>query len=187
MVKKLFSWVFLFLVLFTACASFAGSVRGYYRKNGTYVQPYQRSNSNSTVRDNYSYKGNVNPSTGKVGTNYYRDDPTSEYYGGAFSGNVTSGNETIEGIIKKFSNKELLVAVFYDSNQYIPEALVLMKKEIERRKISTAEISAYSTPPNITPTHKTAKEENEAFFAAVRDWCSQKGKETQPIPKSVVK
>lgn len=46
----------------------AGSVRGYYRSNGTYVQPHYRSNPNSTVYDNYSTKGNVNPYTGQWGT-----------------------------------------------------------------------------------------------------------------------
>ena len=55
-------------------------VRGYYRKDGTYVAPHYRSAPNNTVRDNWSYKGNINPYTGKEGTNYYRDNPTSEYY-----------------------------------------------------------------------------------------------------------
>lgn len=61
---------------------FAGSVNGYYRSNGTYVQPYYRSDSNGTVRDNYGYKGNYNPYTGKTETNYYRHNSTSEYYDG---------------------------------------------------------------------------------------------------------
>lgn len=46
----------------------AGSVRGYYRSNGTYVEPHYRSNPNSTVWDNYSTRGNVNPYTGEIGT-----------------------------------------------------------------------------------------------------------------------
>lgn len=43
-------------------------VRGYYRKDGTYVQPHYRSSPNSTTLDNWSTKGNVNPYTGKQGT-----------------------------------------------------------------------------------------------------------------------
>lgn len=58
--------------------SFGGSVRGYYRSNGIYVQPYCRTSPNWTVSDNYSYKGNYNPYTGKTGTNYYRNSPSSE-------------------------------------------------------------------------------------------------------------
>lgn len=44
------------------------SVRGHVRKDGTYVQPHQATNRNSTKLDNYSTKGNVNPYTGKPGT-----------------------------------------------------------------------------------------------------------------------
>jgi hypothetical protein len=68
------------LILFTSTA-FAEWVNGYTRQNGTYVQGYHRSSPNSTVRDNYSYKGNANPYTGSIGSDYYRDNPTSEYYG----------------------------------------------------------------------------------------------------------
>jgi hypothetical protein len=44
------------------------SVRGHYRKNGTYVAPHYRSAPNKSKLDNWSTKGNVNPYTGKVGT-----------------------------------------------------------------------------------------------------------------------
>jgi hypothetical protein len=57
-------------------------VHGYTRSNGTYVQPYYRSSPNNTVRDNFSYQGNVNPYTGAVGTNRYIHDRTSPYYQG---------------------------------------------------------------------------------------------------------
>jgi hypothetical protein len=45
-------------------------VRGYVRKNGTYVAPYHATNRNGTKNDNYSTKGNVNPYTGKTGTKH---------------------------------------------------------------------------------------------------------------------
>lgn len=44
------------------------NVRGYTRKDGTYVAPHVRTSPNSTKSDNYSTKGNVNPYTGKEGT-----------------------------------------------------------------------------------------------------------------------
>jgi len=44
------------------------AVRGYYKNNGTYVQPHYRSSPNNTTRDNYSTYGNTNPYTGKQGT-----------------------------------------------------------------------------------------------------------------------
>ena len=72
--------VLLSLFLLTTLA-FAEYVSGYTRKNGTYVQGYNRSDRNNTVKDNYSYKGNTNPYTGETGSNYNRDNSTSEYYG----------------------------------------------------------------------------------------------------------
>ena len=43
-------------------------VGGHTRRDGTYVQPHNRTSPNSTQRDNYSSKGNMNPYTGKLGT-----------------------------------------------------------------------------------------------------------------------
>ncbi len=44
------------------------NVQGYTKKDGTYVPPHHATNPNTTKRDNYSSKGNVNPYTGKPGT-----------------------------------------------------------------------------------------------------------------------
>ncbi|SMN12052.1 hypothetical protein SPBRAN_261 [uncultured Candidatus Thioglobus sp.] len=67
--------------------SIAGYVNGYTKSNGTYVNGYYRSDSNNTVRDNYSYSGNTNPYTGNTnpytgntGSNKYYDSPSSDYY-----------------------------------------------------------------------------------------------------------
>lgn len=43
-------------------------VRGYTRKDGTYVAPHERSAPDSSKANNWSTKGNVNPYTGKPGT-----------------------------------------------------------------------------------------------------------------------
>jgi hypothetical protein len=62
----------LILALVTLCvvgpAVAQVQVKGYIRKDGTYVAPHYRSSPNSSVYDNYSTKGNVNPYTGKAGT-----------------------------------------------------------------------------------------------------------------------
>ncbi|MCW5322013.1 hypothetical protein D8B23_17170 [Verminephrobacter aporrectodeae subsp. tuberculatae] len=44
------------------------SVRGYTKKDSTYVQPHHATNRDNTKSNNYSHKGNVNPYTGKEGT-----------------------------------------------------------------------------------------------------------------------
>lgn len=44
------------------------TVRGHYKSNGTYVEPYERTLKNNTTIDNFSFYGNYNPYTGKIGT-----------------------------------------------------------------------------------------------------------------------
>lgn len=46
------------------------NVRGYTKRDGTYVAPHRSTNPNSTGRDNYSTKGNTNPWTGESGSQY---------------------------------------------------------------------------------------------------------------------
>lgn len=61
--------VFSLLIAFFAISAFADvSVKGYYRNDGTYVQPHHRSSPNSNTNDNWSTKGNTNPYTGEKGT-----------------------------------------------------------------------------------------------------------------------
>lgn len=56
-------------MLFVSVAEARGvRVRGYTRKDGTYVAPHYRSSPNTSRSDNYSTRGNYNPYTGKSGT-----------------------------------------------------------------------------------------------------------------------
>lgn len=55
-------------------------VNGYYKSDGTYVQPHYRSNPNSTTLDNWSTKGNINPYTGEKGTKSAYPSYTSPSY-----------------------------------------------------------------------------------------------------------
>ena len=41
-------------------------VHGYFRQDGTYVQPYWRSDPDGIPYNNFSYPGNLNPYTGKI-------------------------------------------------------------------------------------------------------------------------
>ena len=52
----------------TGSNSSSHSVRGYTRKDGTYVQPHRQTNPDKNFRNNYSTKGNQNPNTGKQGS-----------------------------------------------------------------------------------------------------------------------
>lgn len=80
---KIFTVIVVVLVSLQSVAALADEyVNGYYRKDGTYVQPYTRSSPDKTVTNNYSYRGNTNPYTGQTGTNRDTHDTTSQYYSG---------------------------------------------------------------------------------------------------------
>jgi len=42
-------------------------MRGYIKKNGTYVMPHYKTRKDGTRLNNYSTKGNINPYNGKKG------------------------------------------------------------------------------------------------------------------------
>lgn len=74
-------------------AALAGdvSVRGYFRKDGTYVQPHSRSTPDARYNNNWSTYPNVNPNTGQQGTQQPRlyDAPGSGGYGSTWGGGWT--------------------------------------------------------------------------------------------------
>ena len=55
-------------ISFAAQSDATTNVHGYSKRDGTYVAPHRRTDSNRTQRDNWSARGNVNPDTGKKGT-----------------------------------------------------------------------------------------------------------------------
>ena len=80
------------LVLILSTVAFADThVNGYYKQNGTYVEPHYRSSPNNTTTDNFSTKGNVNPYTGQEGT---RNPEPNQLNGG--SGLQIQGLEPIK-------------------------------------------------------------------------------------------
>lgn len=121
MIKFLFIFFFLvFSNLELVCQVY---VKGYYRKDGTYVQPHYRTNPNSSPYDNYSYPGNYNPHTGntaggnpdtyirnlretdniKSSTNKHLSNTKSESYGPK----ANSSNPTIDEIKYSASRFEI--------------------------------------------------------------------------------
>jgi hypothetical protein len=78
----------LIAALFTSFANADDYVNGYVRKDGTYVEPHFRSESNSYRYDNYSSQGNLNPYTGARGYehNEYSTPPAyNQGYGNPYS------------------------------------------------------------------------------------------------------
>lgn len=65
-------WCVVFLAVGLADdAQRSGRVRGYFRKDGTYVAPHYRSAPDGSFLYNWSTRGNVNPYKGKVGSRDY--------------------------------------------------------------------------------------------------------------------
>ena len=60
--------VLVVVCLTTATAEADVYVKGYFRSNGTYVQPHYRSNPDGNFWNNWSTYPNVNPYTGAIGT-----------------------------------------------------------------------------------------------------------------------
>lgn len=58
----------LLALLMVVDAGAADRVRGYTRRDGTYVAPHYRSSPDSSTLNNYSTKSNINPYTGQTGT-----------------------------------------------------------------------------------------------------------------------
>ena len=83
-----------FISIIALCLLFIGGVsadtyvNGYYKKNGTYVQPHYRSSPDSSYNNNWSVKPNTNPYTGKRGT---RNPKPSDNYGYGNSNNYNKG------------------------------------------------------------------------------------------------
>ena len=65
----------------------ADEVSGYFRKDGTYVAPYQRSHPDGNPYNNYGFPGNYNPNTGRITggsqerylERYYEPKPPTPY------------------------------------------------------------------------------------------------------------
>jgi hypothetical protein len=79
--------------------AFAGDVyvNGYFKSNGTYVQPYYRTAPDSNPYNNFSTKGNVNPYTGEAGTRNVYPSYSSPNYGSSNSYNIWNPSSPLTG------------------------------------------------------------------------------------------
>lgn len=68
--KSALAMILLCSLAATSFAKDSHAVKGYTKKDGTYVEPHRATNPDNTKVNNYSAKGNVNPYTGKEGTKH---------------------------------------------------------------------------------------------------------------------
>ncbi len=123
----LFKKVIVFLLLVVIGLSIsnfseaATRVRGYYRKDGTYVAPHYRSDPDGSFYNNWSTKGNINPYTGEEGTKTSSNSYSySDTYSSTGSSNSDSSNYIFDYSLLKTSeckDKHGSYSV-YDSSAY---------------------------------------------------------------------
>lgn len=81
MKKILLSFSFAFIA-FSGFSQTTTTTSGYFKSNGTYVEPHTKTSSNGTNADNFSTQGNRNPFTGSSGTKAPDYSPAAGDYGG---------------------------------------------------------------------------------------------------------
>jgi TPR repeat protein len=81
-IKSMLRFLIALILIIGASVDALGQVRvrGYTKKDGTYVAPHMRSSPNSTQLDNWSVKGNVNPYTGVEGTRNPTNISPQQFY-----------------------------------------------------------------------------------------------------------
>lgn len=151
--KKLF---LCFLLFWFGALHAAVHVRGYYRSNGTYVQPHYRTAPNSTIMDNYSTYPNINPYTGKQGTiNPYG-------YGSRSSSGSTYYNPPVT-TAPTYSNQ-------YPAYQYNPPAVDPKKVEEEYQRIiknMEAETQAAVTRQELVLKAESTTQPTKAYWQRI--------------------
>ncbi len=116
------SKIFFILSVFVVTFLFSDVyVNGYYRKDGTYVEPHYRSSPNDTKSDNWSTYGNVNPYTNEEGTKRYDDYNNYGRSSDSYSGNNVYDDEYDDE---------------YHNNQYNYSKKTLYKNEVKEDEIS---------------------------------------------------
>jgi len=138
----------LILPYFTFLSEAEGQVRvrGYFRKDGTYVQPHSRTAPDGNPYNNYSYPGNYNPNTGKT----TGGDPSKyldRYYNRPKG--QTSGSALPSRIEPLYSDRPITTS------------------PLERQKTSPPKLNPvenlFSTPAQSTPSKGTYPSEYEAL------------------------
>lgn len=101
--KKLIFTIGLFGIISFASAQSTTTVKSYTKKDGTYVQGYQKTSTDKTNSNNYSTQGNYNPNTGQQGTK--PKDYSSESRSYSSDKNVQTGAKGGQYYINSNGNK----------------------------------------------------------------------------------
>lgn len=148
--KKLFILLILLLSIYNYSQV---SVRGYYRKNGTYVRPHERTYPNSTITDNYSYRGNYNPNT-EYNTISSSNSPSTIYnYYNSSSSTSNYNKEWVNGYYKRdgtyvsgYYRKKNTTSKSSNSSNYVYSSNSNQDKRSIKKYVNTTNANLRTTP-----------------------------------------
>lgn len=109
--KSLILSIALFVFFIDSVAYADVSVKGYTRRDGTYVRPHMRSNPDRSFSNNWSTLGNVNPYTGRLGTKTtpaYTPNTNVYTYSKDYSTKSQNYNEVPSGLVNQNSTGTLI-------------------------------------------------------------------------------
>jgi hypothetical protein len=135
-------------------------VRGYTRRDGTYVAPHYRSAPDGDFYNNWSTKGNVNPYTGQPGTKV--TPPPSYGYGYRYTGSGYTGSDDYwsADAVRRRAEIEEFRRRWEATQAELDEQVRRWKAERERQPQAAATSTAASTAPpaaaTATPVWKSA-------------------------------
>lgn len=127
---------FLILVLIFTSMIFAKNthVKGYYKKNGTYVQPHYRSAPDGNFYNNWSTKGNINPYTGKVGSKEYPSTNHGYLRTPTTYEEMSVSNDILYEQTRKEFNSTFNINPYYEHQITKQEKIQILNEQYEERK-----------------------------------------------------
>ena len=168
--KFLKFFLFPIFLLLSFNSNSAVHVKGYFKKNGTYVAPHYRSDPDKNIYNNWSSKGNINPYTGKEGTkkpiisNYQKSSDTpykSEYDDSELIFDKTDLNDSTSNNIKDNTKSNLKNdSILGDlSKNQIKQESYFINKDIETAK--SFKKLGYSFDPNYMNSFQMQQKVND--------------------------
>lgn len=154
-------------------AAFGGDVyvKGYFRKNGTYVEPHHRSAPDGNPHNNYSFPGNVNPYTGEVA----KGDPETylrNYYGSGGSADPANGGGRPRALDRYFPR-----GIATDTQRAIAAAQLVL--HAQGYKVGTVDgvcgpttrsaLTSFQLKHNLPGTGEITKDTVDALIASLKE------------------
>ncbi|MBL5885546.1 hypothetical protein [Lelliottia aquatilis] len=167
-IRILTNFILLLTALFSFCVFSKGSsvhVNGYFRSNGTYVQPHYRSAPDHNFYNNWSTKGNTNPYTGKIGAKEHPYNSQSYQHVEKTTPHLSTTNSTTSNHLSLESNSPT------KEYTYTGENFMEIQKRKDVQRALYWKQKGYNFDPNYTTSYMMDQKVKDIERA--RYWKSQ--------------